>query len=147
MFVFLKKKSDDPACCGRGMSALAWMVFQRTGLLELCGIDHEKLWNFLKYVQNGYLKNPYHNKYHAADVLITVHFWMQTTFFKKHINVWDQFSCYIAAIVHDLHHNGRNNMWHSLYFFCFFSFPPPPFFLFCFVTRKMFLKCHIKHTL
>jgi len=35
---------------------------------SLLEINVNKLWNFMKIVEEGYKENPYHNAMHAADV-------------------------------------------------------------------------------
>ncbi|ETO30207.1 hypothetical protein RFI_06911 [Reticulomyxa filosa] len=90
---------NDPATQGLGLPLIAFHIMKTTGLLELCEVEADKFWNFSEQVQKGYLDNPYHNKYHACDVL-------------SHMTIWDEFGAYVAAMVHDLGHDGYNNAFH-----------------------------------
>eukprot|EP01084_Bolivina_argentea_P095743 172117_1 len=103
---------DDPALGGKGLVLCTFYVFRKVGLLDATGVTQANLWRFLENVERGYLSNPYHNKYHAVDVLLSTHFMFQSNVFKKHMTMWDQFGAYIAAVCHDLGHMGLNNAWY-----------------------------------
>eukprot|EP00485_Elphidium_margaritaceum_P013942 CAMPEP_0202729612 /NCGR_PEP_ID=MMETSP1385-20130828/186221_1 /ASSEMBLY_ACC=CAM_ASM_000861 /TAXON_ID=933848 /ORGANISM="Elphidium margaritaceum" /LENGTH=1351 /DNA_ID=CAMNT_0049395879 /DNA_START=144 /DNA_END=4199 /DNA_ORIENTATION=+ len=102
---------DDPLLAGKGLVFASFFLFRKIGLLEVTEIAQANLWRFLESVQLGYKDNPYHNRYHAVDVLFSTHYMFQTTFFKQHMTVWDQLGAYIAALCHDLGHPGFNNEW------------------------------------
>eukprot|EP01083_Nonionella_stella_P095971 269578_1 len=108
VFVFL----DDPQLCGNGFVIGAMYVFEKAGLCMQTGIDQAKLLRFLENVEQGYLSNPYHNKYHALDVFLTTHFMFETQVFKQHMTMWDRLGAYVAALCHDLGHMGMNNAWY-----------------------------------
>eukprot|EP01083_Nonionella_stella_P216444 777991_1 len=103
---------DDPSLCNKGLCIATLFLFRKIGLLDATGISQSRLWTFLEQVTNGYLLNPYHNTYHAVDVLLSTHYMFQSTFFKKHMTIWDQFGAYIAAICHDIGHMGLNNAYY-----------------------------------
>eukprot|EP01083_Nonionella_stella_P229226 811588_1 len=108
VFVFM----DDPQLCGNGFVIGAMYVFEKAGLCMQTGIDQAKLLRFLENVEQGYLSNPYHNKYHALDVFLTTHFMFETQVFKQHMTMWDRLGAYVAALCHDLGHMGMNNAWY-----------------------------------
>ena len=84
-------------------------LFKRYNLIQTYKIDRIKLTNFLTNIENGYSKTcPYHNSIHAADVVRTVHYFIQ----KKHHTYLTQheiFSIIFASIIHDYNHAGLNN--------------------------------------
>eukprot|EP01083_Nonionella_stella_P181080 647489_1 len=108
VFVFM----DDPQLCGNGFVIGAMYVFEKAGLCMRTGIDKTKLLRFLENVEQGYLNNPYHNKYHALDVLLATHYMFQSQVFKQHMTLWDRLGAYVAALCHDLGHMGMNNAWY-----------------------------------
>eukprot|EP01083_Nonionella_stella_P095972 269581_1 len=103
---------DDPSFNGKGLVYLSFYLFRKTGLLESTGVSQPHLWRFLEAVGEGYLDNPYHNKYHAVDVILNTHYFFQSEFLKNHMTQWDQFAAYIGAVCHDLGHMGFNNGWY-----------------------------------
>ncbi|ETO01768.1 hypothetical protein RFI_35671 [Reticulomyxa filosa] len=103
---------DDPGTHGLGLVLMAYHITRHTGLLELCEIEPEKFWKFSEHIQKGYLNNPYHNKYHACDVLVSTYYYLRTRFMKSHMTVWDEFAAYVAAMAHDVGHDGYNNAFH-----------------------------------
>jgi len=81
-------------------------------LLEQFGISPS---SFLAYVrrieQQGYKNNPYHNHIHAADVLQTLHSMLQSEQegFTSKLTDLEHLSILLAAILHDVGHDGTNN--------------------------------------
>ncbi|KAH3732313.1 cAMP-specific 3',5'-cAMP phosphodiesterase 4 [Pelomyxa schiedti] len=60
-------------------------------------------------------ENPYHNKYHAADVTQAFHCLLgmaeyASPSFRETISPLDRLACFIAAAAHDYRHPGRNNV-------------------------------------
>ena len=64
---------------------------------------------FLNQVESKYKKTAYHNSVHAADVLHGVHYFIHVLGMSELISAEEIFACYIAAIIHDVDHPGRNN--------------------------------------
>ena len=103
---------DDPLLCNKGLTFSTFFLFRKIGLLEATGVLQGNLWRFLENVEIGYKLNPYHNRYHAVDVLLSTHFMFQSSLMKKNMTMWDTFATYIAAVCHDLGHMGYNNAWY-----------------------------------
>ncbi|OMJ87276.1 hypothetical protein SteCoe_11044 [Stentor coeruleus] len=67
--------------------------------------------NFSIQIQNGYLKNPYHNATHAADVTQFIHFMFEKCEVANvlQISVENAILLLISASIHDFKHPGYNN--------------------------------------
>ena len=105
-------------------------------------VDKYKLYNFLLYLADEYNsntfpnKNPYHNLFHASDVVHTLYIYLLKSkksnpilFFDTYIkqgeelefisninyNELDIFALIIAAACHDFRHTGRDNNFYSNY--------------------------------
>lgn len=52
---------------------------------------------------------PFHSAAHATDVLITMRWFMKSSFFQEQVTAMDRFMCMVAAAIHDVGHPGRNN--------------------------------------
>lgn len=76
-------------------------------------LDPAKLINFLARVEERYLDNPYHNSTHAADVLQTTYFFLKTGEAEKLMSEMEIFAILLAAIVHDVEHDGMSNDYHK----------------------------------
>merc|ERR1719162_365298 len=64
---------------------------------------------FVTSVEKEYLPNPFHNFYHAVDVMhMTVRI-MRVTSSEAFLNELEQFSLLVAAVGHDIGHPGVNN--------------------------------------
>ena len=72
-------------------------------------IDDTKLISFIRLIQDGYEDNPYHNRIHAADVVQTLHSFLQMAGDQFTFEKEDIFLLLISAVVHDVKHPGRNN--------------------------------------
>ncbi|KAL7546742.1 hypothetical protein ACHAWF_010071 [Thalassiosira exigua] len=67
------------------------------------------LCSFLRTVEADYLRNPYHNNTHAADVLQTLNTMLQLGGKDYATSPLDVFAILIAAVIHDVKHPGLNN--------------------------------------
>jgi hypothetical protein len=73
------------------------------------GISSETFHKFVNAVENGYNDVPYHNKYHAADVVQAVWYFHARSSFKDLVTKPQLLAALIASCVHDLGHRGRSN--------------------------------------
>lgn len=64
---------------------------------------------YLKVVEAAYFENPYHNSWHAADVVQATNFGILTSAKAVTIPRLARFGALIAAAVHDVGHLGVNN--------------------------------------
>lgn len=101
----------EEAAHGHPLSVLGFWVLQSTGLMAWAHMDVHKLIRFLQRVEQGYSSdNPYHNKRHAADVLQSMHVIMHRGGMAPgYVDQPTMLAAYLAAIVHDYEHRGRNN--------------------------------------
>lgn len=78
--------------------------------IEKYNIPQKSMVDFLRTVELQYKPdNPYHNNIHAADVLQTVHFFLEENITQASFLSLDKFSSLISAAVHDVGHPGFNN--------------------------------------
>ena len=82
---------------------------QSQGLTEGFIPDEITLVEYLKRIEADYFENPYHNSWHAADVVQATNYGILTA--AKHVKFprLARFSAIIAAAVHDVGHLGVNN--------------------------------------
>ncbi|CAJ1961155.1 unnamed protein product [Cylindrotheca closterium] len=77
-------------------------------LLDAFGISPTAFMDYVRTIEQGYQKNnPYHNHIHAADVLQTLHSMLQSESYR--LTKVQHFSLLLAAILHDVGHDGTNN--------------------------------------
>lgn len=81
-------------------------IMNDSGLLELNSIPPDKFKTFLKAVSNKYTSLPYHNFEHATYVLHTCYMFFMTTNMCFFIEPLDILALFIAAICHDVEHDG-----------------------------------------
>lgn len=75
-------------------------------------LDYTRMRNFTKIIFKGYKDPPYHNAYHAADVLQSVHILLLSPAKSpKYLlyDVEDKFALLLSAMIHDFKHPGLNN--------------------------------------
>ena len=65
--------------------------------------------SFFKELEAKYEKNPYHNSTHAADVMCSFVYLLQSSMIMEHITSLELLACIIAALAHDVGHPGKNN--------------------------------------
>ena len=98
---------------GHPLLALGWALFERHNLRDELGFSSETVLGFLSQVEARYREVPYHNKEHATDVTHGLHYLLSTNALRELAPTpLDIFACLIAAICHDLNHDGRNNAFH-----------------------------------
>ncbi|EGR33942.1 hypothetical protein IMG5_030060 [Ichthyophthirius multifiliis] len=86
-------------------------LFGKFRIFDQENFDPFFLFNWASNIENGYLKNPYHNKIHAFDVLMTIHIYLEKKEFAQitQLNSLEIAQIYIAAAAHDYGHPGQNN--------------------------------------
>ena len=59
--------------------------------------------------------NPYHNKYHATDVVNNIYWFIQNVeLIKNTLSDFQKFMMVVGAAIHDVDHNGKNNHFHKM---------------------------------
>jgi len=98
------------AVLDRPHSGLADEPEEATGVWSRLHIDRGKGMNFLRAIDEGYLKrNPYHNSTHAANVVWHANYLVQRCGLKHWLTLNEWFATIIAAAVHDFAHPGLTN--------------------------------------
>lgn len=95
----------------RPLATLALYIIRGENLIHTLQLDNTKLTAFLVTIEDMYRNVPYHNAYHACEVLQYVHILMTAGGVKERLALDDQtiLACYIAALCHDVGHKGVTN--------------------------------------
>ncbi|KAJ0409789.1 hypothetical protein ATCC90586_005356 [Pythium insidiosum] len=94
------------------LSYITYIVFEQHNLFELCSINKNILANFLHFLDVGYLRNPYHNNCHAADVVSSVEYLiavLDSGYIQDLLTYQEIFAAIVAAAIHDFRHPGKTN--------------------------------------
>ena len=93
------------------LSAISSLIFEQEGILEDLSIPEASFSEFVKQIGRGYLKNPYHNALHAADVLQTCFAYTELArlSISADFDSIDKGALFISSIIHDYKHPGYNN--------------------------------------
>ena len=100
---------------GNALCAFGWALFCRYGWRETLGIEPAAYGAVLRDLQSNYQMVPYHNSAHGTDVAHGTHFLLTQTGGGV-LGAADTpemlFACCLAALSHDIGHDGRNNGFH-----------------------------------
>mmetsp|Transcript_105702 Transcript_105702/g.315727 ORF Transcript_105702/g.315727 Transcript_105702/m.315727 type:complete len:521 (+) Transcript_105702:97-1659(+) len=99
----------------RPLLFVGWEALRRNGCFSELQIPPEKAQLFLERVESMYMDEsatPYHNKLHAADVTQLVHSLVESMGFSLFFDGLSRMALIMAAMTHDIGHNGRNNAFH-----------------------------------
>lgn len=78
-------------------------------LHKTLNVDERIIQNWLIEVERHYYaRNPYHNSTHAADVLQAIAVFLKKEKVRKVLDDFDNATCLIAAITHDIGHPARS---------------------------------------
>ncbi|GMI28856.1 hypothetical protein TeGR_g3547, partial [Tetraparma gracilis] len=96
------------------LQTLVMDVFDDMNLLSKYKISTDKLRRFTEEVAGSYcIDAPYHNKYHAYDVLHVSYLLVTTCGAGEYLAELDTLSLFAAAFAHDAGHDGYNNAHHE----------------------------------
>ncbi len=88
-------------------------IFEERGLLSCFSIPVSTFTNFVNEIAAGYNSNaPYHNHYHAFDVMHVCYMLISRCNADNLLNSFDILSILVGALAHDLGHDGFNNTFH-----------------------------------
>lgn len=75
------------------------------------GLDENKFMNLAFGIQGSYRDNHYHSQIHAADVVQTVCYYLESCDVKNlcQLNDYEIFMTILSAAAHDMDHPGTNN--------------------------------------
>ena len=89
-------------------------IFDERGLLARFSIPVSTLTNFLREIISGYRKEtPYHNHHHCFDVLHVSYLLITRCKADEYLESLNVLSIFVAALAHDLGHDGYNNAFHA----------------------------------
>lgn len=78
--------------------------------IESLSIDFSKLQDYLRIVEEGHKRHPYHGPHHVASVVQRFHLLLRNGLMQTGIlDPLSTMACYIAAAVHDYGHTGFTN--------------------------------------
>eukprot|EP00956_Cyclotella_meneghiniana_P034476 scaffold105349_cov72-Cyclotella_meneghiniana.AAC.2 len=89
-------------------------IFDERGLFSRFSIPMTTFVNFVGEIKLGYNKSsPYHNSYHAFDVMHVCYLLMTKCRADEYLESFNTLSILVAALAHDLGHDGYNNAFHQ----------------------------------
>jgi len=89
-------------------------IFDERGLFSRFSIPMSTFLNFVNEVKKGYSKvTPYHNYYHAFDVMHVCYLLMTKCRADEYLESFNTLSILISSLAHDLGHDGYNNDFHN----------------------------------
>jgi len=89
-------------------------VFEERGLFSRFSIPMNTFVNFINAIKAGYnMDSPYHNHYHAFDVMHVCYLLVTKCRADEYLESFNILSILVAALGHDLGHDGYNNAFHS----------------------------------
>ena len=93
------------------LSAISTLIFDSECILQDLRIPSDQFTEFVRQIGRGYLKNPYHNALHAADVLQTSYAYSELAKLSitADFDSIDKGALFISSIIHDFKHPGVNN--------------------------------------
>lgn len=97
---------------GIGLFKVAFFVFNEYHLLEQFKINNDMFFTFLYRLRECYNDIPYHNWIHAIDVLQLYSQQMKVSHFDENLTGLELLAICIAAISHDVGHQGYDNEFH-----------------------------------
>mmetsp|Transcript_66157 Transcript_66157/g.138188 ORF Transcript_66157/g.138188 Transcript_66157/m.138188 type:complete len:580 (-) Transcript_66157:102-1841(-) len=100
---------------GRELQFVGWEALRQGDFFAEFDLSTSKAHKFLQRVEAAYADAevvPYHNARHAADVTQSVHALLRNLGFGGFFDSTAAFSLVLSAIVHDMGHDGRNNLYH-----------------------------------
>lgn len=105
--VFDLKKATD----GNELVTICSYLMTDYDVFRVEGFNKQKFMSFIKVVQEGYYKNPYHNATHAADVTQAYHVYIGKYKIQKNFSMttFDIACCLISSAIHDFQHPGLTN--------------------------------------
>ena len=82
-------------------------IFVDSGVVEYFKLDDRTLALWISRVASNYKDNPYHNFSHATHVLHATYLFLMASEANNCVTRTDQLALLIAAICHDIDHDGK----------------------------------------
>ena len=94
---------------GYPLQAIGSYTIRKFGLDDQLSIPDSQLSSFLQELEHKYLKNPYHNSTHGADVMCSTIYLLSASPLIDNITNLELLSSILASLAHDVGHPGKNN--------------------------------------
>jgi len=104
--------AEKPEVGGMPILVLGHFIIIQSGLDKLLKLDMDRVDNWLRSVEMSYQDQPYHNHLHGADVMCSMFYWYSSELFKANMSPLDMLSSIMAAVAHDVGHDGVTNEFH-----------------------------------
>jgi len=104
--------AEKPEVAGMPILVLGHFIIIQSGLDKLLKLDMDRVDNWLRSIEMSYQDQPYHNHLHGADVMCTMFYWYSSELFKANMSSLDMLSSIMAAVAHDVGHDGVTNEFH-----------------------------------
>eukprot|EP00903_Cladosiphon_okamuranus_P017086 g15744.t2 len=89
--------------------SLVARFFRNMELTDIFQISEQKMWNFVRAVDERYQPNAFHNIIHAVSVTHVSFTIVKTTEISSLLRPLDKLALLVAAFCHDIDHPGNNN--------------------------------------
>uniref|UniRef100_A0A6B0VFQ7 Phosphodiesterase n=2 Tax=Ixodes ricinus TaxID=34613 RepID=A0A6B0VFQ7_IXORI len=96
---------------GKPLTAVMYTIFKDRDLLKTFDISSKKLLTFLLTLEDHYLKVPYHNSSHAADVAQSIHVLLLSPALDTVFTDLEILAALFAGAIHDVDHPGVTNQY------------------------------------
>ncbi|XP_037557050.1 cAMP-specific 3',5'-cyclic phosphodiesterase 4C isoform X2 [Dermacentor silvarum] len=96
---------------GKPLTAVTYTIFKDRDLLKTFDISSKKFLTFLMTLEDHYLKVPYHNSSHAADVTQSVHVLLLSPALDTVFTDLETLAALFAGAIHDVDHPGVTNQY------------------------------------
>ena len=101
-------------CGARPLACVASVALEGMGLLQTLQVKRKVFSAFIMHLEHTYshdvtLPNPYHNSFHAADVVQATHQFLLNPRVNGILTDFNATACLVAAAAHDYRHPGVNN--------------------------------------
>lgn len=91
--------------------AAAYHIFQSFNIPQTYNISMDVFSCFIHRVIAGYLDNPYHNAFHALDVLQSISCLLKRHEMSKYLSKTEVFGVLVSGLCHDIRHPGLTNLY------------------------------------
>lgn len=99
----------DSCTEGKSILTIGSYMIKKFRLDSIFEISETTMKNYLNELEGKYITNPYHNSIHAADVMCSLVYLLQSSMVFEHISSLELFAAILAALGHDTGHPGKNN--------------------------------------
>lgn len=100
-------------CSEEELRLYAVDVFDERGLFSRFSIPMSTFLSFIDDIKAGYNDAPYHNHFHGFDVMHVCYLLITRCKADEFLESFNIFSILVAALAHDLGHDGFNNAFHA----------------------------------